>query len=122
MYDVAFSNSNVYDSSIVTPIYIDYLQAIVDIIFYKIEDLKVSGYLMKAIFDPLINPNEVYTSNGLNVTYDEIDIIYKSYETLESIMAAGFANYSLSSDGAVFMQQYLTPSMSQLILQCSQRI
>jgi hypothetical protein len=92
----------------------------IDVTFNKIEDLKVSGDLIKAIFDPLINPNQVYTSSGLNtVTYDKIDMNYKWYEVAESMMSAGLSNYSLSSDGAVFLRQYLTPSLSQLILQCS---
>jgi hypothetical protein len=37
-------------------------------------------------------------------------------------MNAGFSNYSLNSDDAVFMQQYLTPRLVQLITQCLQRI
>jgi hypothetical protein len=37
-------------------------------------------------------------------------------------MTSNLDNYSLSTDGAVFLQQYLTPSLSQLITQCSQRI
>jgi hypothetical protein len=74
---VAFTNNGVLDSSLASSIY---AQGISLIAFNHIEDLKVSGDLMKSIFDPLINVKEVYTSNGLNtVTYDEIDIIYKSF-------------------------------------------
>jgi hypothetical protein len=112
LHDVAFVNNNVYNSSIVSPAFNSSLQATVRDIYDKVQTLKVSTYFKLTIFDSDINVPVTYMFNGTSgapsgvngIAYDEIDIVFKSIQTMESIMVAPLENFNLSNRDARYMR------------------